>query len=475
MTFPFFKLLLGEPGLSRSGRAGAGGLLFSLLLSLLLLFATPAQAQHPTTRATAPRTALRPRPVRLRLPPPLAPPAPAPLEVVDAPLPFQFNVAGRRRATLPLEIQRNLLIVSFMVNGVGPLNFMLDSGVSTAILTDPAVADSLGLRRGQPYRVVGAGGESTGLLAHETEGVRLSAGAVVAPNFRLLILSEDVLNLSGYVGMPIHGILGSELFRSFVVGVESDAKQLVLTAPAHYRAPRGRRWTSLPLTLIANKAYLNLPVQVTDSLALPLRLVLDTGAGHALSLEAGSAPLLQVPAQRLRSDLGRGLTGFIRGYLGRVSALQLGRYRLPAVLTSFPDSGQVHTRASVPRNGNVGYELLKRFSLVIDYPHRRLLLRPNGQYRTPFEHDMCGIEFIATGPDFRRYVIMRVAPNSPAATAGVLANDELISVNMLPASGLSLTQLSRIFHSADGRALLLTLRRADGELHTTMLKLKRQI
>ncbi|WP_375419307.1 PDZ domain-containing protein [uncultured Hymenobacter sp.] len=415
------------------------------------------------------------RPVRLRHSLPPLPQQLVSRPGVPEPLPFLFDRPGRRQVVLPLTVQRNLLIVSFMVNGIGPLNFMLDSGVGTAILTDPNVADSLRLRRGQPYRVVGSGGEDAGLLAHEVEGVRLSANHVVGPSLRMLALSEDVLNLSGYVGMPIHGILGSELFRSFVVSVEPEAHRLVLTAPDRYRAPRGGRWASLPLTIIAHKAYLHLPVQVSDSLALPLRLVLDTGAGHALSLEAGSAPQLQVPPQRLRTDLGRGLSGFIRGYLGRVTALQLGRYRLPAVLTSFPDSNQVRGRVTVPRNGNVGFELLKRFSVVIDYPHRRLLLRPNAQYREPFEHDMCGLDLVAAGPDFRRYLVLRVTPDSPAASAGLLANDELVSINLLPTNMLSMTQLSRLFHSYDGRALLLLVRRADGELHTVTLRLRRQI
>ena len=450
-----------DPG----GRRLTGGR-ETLLLLLLLLSGVPAPAQ---------RWALEPRPVRV-LPP--RTPLPKKLALLADGAPdalFQFDRPGRRQAALPIQIQRNLLIVSVMMNGIGPLNFMLDSGVNMAILTDPAVADSLGLLRGQSYRVVGAGGESTGLLAHEIQGIRLSAGPVVAPNMRMLVLSEDVLNLSGYVGMPIHGILGSELFRSFVLDVEPDQHRLILSDPARYRAPRGRRWTSLPLTIIANKAYLHVPVQVTDSLALPLRLVLDTGAGHALSLEAGSAPQLVVPPRHLRAELGRGLTGFIRGYLGRISALQLGRYRLPAVLTSFPDSGQVHLRATVPRNGNVGFELLKRFSMVIDYPHQRLLLRPNAQYHEPFEQDMCGLDLIAAGPDFRRYVVLRVQPDSPAATAGLLVNDEIISINLLPVSVFSLTQLSRMFHSADGRALLLVLRRADGALHTTTVHLKRRI
>ena len=373
-----------------TSRPSCARLALRLLLILLVLSSLAARAQRW-------RVPMRPVPLHLAHQPSL-PDEVLSLPGVPDPAPFQFDRARRKKAIIPMQVQRNLLVVSFMLNGVGPLNFVLDSGVGMTILTDPNVADSLKLLRGPSYRVVGAGGESTGLLANEIAGVRLSAGPVVAPNLTLLILSQDVLNLSGYVGMPIHGILGSELFRSFVVSVEPEAFRLVLTEPSRYRPPRGRRWARLPLTIIAHKAYLNLPVQVTDSLALPLRLVLDTGAGHALSLEAGSAPHLVVPRQRLRTDLGRGLTGFIRGYLGRVSALQLGRYRLPAVLTSFPDSNQVHARATVPRNGNIGFELLKRFTMVIDYPHERLLLRPNNQYREPFEHDMCGLDLIAARP-----------------------------------------------------------------------------
>jgi len=54
-------------------------------------------------------------------------------------------------------------------------------------------------------------------------------------------------------------------------------------------------------------------------------------------------------------------------------------------------------------------------------------------------------------------------------------DDELISINLLPASAYSLTELSRLMHSQDGRTLFLVLRRADGELLSTTLRLKRQI
>lgn len=389
--------------------------------------------------------------------------------------PFQFENPRRHRVRVPIQIQRNLLVVSVMLNGYGPFNFLLDTGVATSIITSPALADSLQLRHGQVFRITGAGGSDTGLQAYQADSVRVGLPGVVARHMPLLVLSQDVLNLSGYVGTPIHGILGSELFRSFVVTLRPEEGYLIATDPLTFRAPKGRQWSSLPLSLENNKAYFTAPVQLTDSLTLPLKLVLDTGASHALSVELDSDPRLKAPAQRLPTDLGRGLTGVVQGFLGRVPRLQLGRYSLPNVLTSFPNSADVHRRIDVPRNGNVGYELLKRFSLVIDYPHQRLLLRPNQQLRDAFEHDMCGIEFMAIGSDLRRFVILRVMPNSPAAAAGLEPEMELVSINLIPASFFNLTQLSRIMHSQDGRNLLLLLRRPDGEFRTTTVRLKRQI
>ncbi|WP_310396280.1 aspartyl protease family protein [Hymenobacter sp.] len=400
---------------------------------------------------------------------------PAHAQAAETAAPFVFENARRKVARVEFAMHRNLLVVTGTLNGFGPYNFLLDTGVSTSILTSPALADSLRLRHGQRFRVVGAGGLESGLLAYQTDSVRTALPGVVAPFMTWLVLSEDVLNLSGYVGVPIHGILGSELFRSFVVTLRPEVNQLVLDAPATYRGPRGKRWSSIPLILQNNKAYVVAGVQLSDSLTLPLKLVLDTGASHALSLELDSDPRLRGPARRLPTDLGRGLTGIVQGYLGRVTTMQLGRYTMRSVLTSFPNAADVHRRTDVPRNGNVGYELLKRFSLVVDYPHQRLLLRPNTQFRDPFEHDMCGVELLATGPDYRRFLVLRVMPGSPAAAAGLEVDEELLSINFLPASVFSLTQLDRMLHSEDGRNLFLVLRRPDGNLHTTNVRLKRQI
>jgi hypothetical protein len=398
--------------------------------------------------------------------------------------PFRLVRPGARRAVLKFDMHRNLIVVAARLNGLGTYHFLLDTGVAISLITNPALADSLHLVLGEEMRVVGAGGEDTPLRAYRTNPVRVEMAGVATPAMSWLILSNDALNLSGYAGTRIDGILGSEFFRSLTVAIWPMRGQLVCHAPARYRPPR--RWDSLPLLLAQNKPYLEVGVEQLPAAAgatpaaapLPLRLLLDTGAGHALSLETTADRRLHLPAAHLRADLGRGLSGTITGYLGRVGAVRLGHYQLGQVLTSFPDSGQVHQRLrqqDAQRQGNLGYEALKRFNFVIDYPHQRLLLRPNGQYRQRFEHDMSGLDLLAAGPGLRHCLITGVVAGSPAAAAGILPDDELLAINALPVAVLSLSEVARLLRAQDGQRLHLVLRRADGELLAVSLQLRRQI
>ncbi len=395
---------------------------------------------------------------------------------------FMFACPKARYATFKFDTHRNLIIVAARLNGKGPYHFLLDTGVSTSLLTNTALGDSLHLERGEEFRVVGSGGQDTPLRAYRTSEVRVELPGVVAPRMRWLLLSEDALNLSAYAGTRIDGILGGELFRSLVVSIWPMRGELVCHAPEHYRAPR--RWASLPLYLDQGKAYVEATVGQQPlaggkaAAPLPLRLVLDTGAGHALSLETSADPRLHLPPAHLRANLGHGLSGLIEGYLGRVATVQLGRYQLQQVLTSFPDSGQVHQRLrpqDAARQGNLGYELLKRFNVVIDYPHQRLLLRANAQNQLPFEHDMSGLILVAAGPNYRYCLVTEVLAGSPAEEAGIVPDEELLAINMLPVPVLPLSEIFRLLRSQNGQRLLLVLRRPDGELHSVSLTLRRRI
>lgn len=387
---------------------------------------------------------------------------------------------GTRVASVPLRVRRNLLLVPVWLNERGPFQFVLDTGVETAILTDPAVRDSLQLPPGEPLLVEGAG-EDAPLRAEYFDRVRVSLPGVAAGEIPLTVLSGDALQLSRYIGEPVAGLIGYDIFRAFVVEVRGDAARVRLHDPTQFRAPR--RAFRVPLALRAGKPYVRTRVvqavadsgQQTDADTLTTTLLIDTGAGHALSLETGSHPALRLPSPRLRAQLGRGLSGPVNGWLGRAAALELGPYRLQRLLVSFPDSAAARVKARVPRQGTLGYETLKRFSVWFDYAGRGLWLQPARRLREPFEHDMSGLEVIARGPGYHRYVIGQVEPDSPGAQAGLLPDDELLSIDGRGAGEFSLTTLGLLLRSRDGRRVPLLVRRGAGELIYTTLVLRRSI
>ncbi len=375
-----------------------------------------------------------------------------------------------RVTAVPLRVRRNLLLVPVYLNGRGPFQFVLDTGVETAILTDPAVRDSLHLPPGQPLLVEGAG-EEAALRAEYYARVGVSL-AGVAPGFMpLTVLSDDALHLSQYVGEPVAGLIGYDIFRAFVV--EISAERLRLHAPEHFRAPRSA--VRVPLAIYAGKPYLRAPlVQQPPADTLTARLLIDTGAGHALSLEIGAHPALRLPTARLRAQLGRGLSGPVNGWLGRIHTLTLGPYALHAPLVSFPDSAAARAKARIPRAGTLGYEVLRRFRVWFDYPGRGLWLQPNARLHAPFEHDMSGCELVARGATMRRFVVAQIEPGRPADQAGLQPDDELIVIDGRSANDYSLSELGQLLRSRAGRTIQLLVRR-QGELFFATMRLQRAI
>ncbi|MDX5346268.1 MAG: PDZ domain-containing protein, partial [Hymenobacteraceae bacterium] len=336
---------------------------------------------------------------------------------------------------------------------------------------DPRLKDSLQLKEEDKLSIIGAG-EGDDLEAFITSNVKIEINGVVANAKSFAVLSEDVLHLSNYVGIPVHGILGYDFFSSFVVKINFITRRITLYKPETYRQ-RGN-YISMPITIERNKPYVVIPTAINDNTKLSLKYIIDTGAGHALSLETESHPKLTVPKPALRAQVGRGLSGNINGYLGRIKNLELKTYNLKNVLASFPDHAEFGSKTTVARNGNIGLELLKRFHLILDYSRSAIYLKPNSMIKDPFEHDMSGIELIAGGENFHRYIIYSVHPGSPADEAGLKAGDEIISIDWTLVSKLNLTRISKLLHSYHGRNLTFFVKRGS-ELFTTTVTLQRQI
>lgn len=388
---------------------------------------------------------------------------------------FGFGFTNRRRAVIiPFEWQSNLIVVPVSINNSDTLNFILDTGISMNMITDPDVARDLNLKYVRKVNVLGVG-QGSALEARVSVGNRIRLPGVKAEGQNVVVLSEDMLQLSSYVGMPVHGIFGFELFRNFVVKIDFRTRQITLYKPETYRY-RGRG-QQIPIIIEDTKPYLYASATYADNREVPIKVILDTGAGHALSLDVDTRGDIQLPDKIIRAQLGRGLNGIIHGSLGRLEKVRIGTFELQHVITSFPDTNSLagQVARNLKRQGNIGCELLKRFTVIFDYSRKHVILKPNRRfYREKFERDMSGMEIKAEGKDYRKFVISNIQANSPAEVAGLQEGDEILSLNDHVSADLRLSDVIKVLQRGEGKTVKMFVKRTNGLIYTEF-KLKRMI
>ncbi|MEN0056142.1 MAG: aspartyl protease family protein [Mucilaginibacter sp.] len=377
----------------------------------------------------------------------------------------------KKKVTLPFHLVRSLMVIKLNINHKGPYNFILDTGVGLMIITDPKLADSIYIPNKRTLKIPGLG-EGEDAEAYVTSPLDVEIPGLKSYDVAAAILKKDLFSLSGYAGMPIHGLLGYEFFNNLAVKINTVDTLLTVWRPKDVKV--FRKGVHIPITIEDRKPYVQAWVTLQSGENIKTKLIIDLGAGHPISLE-NIVKRYGLPQKFIASaNLGIGLNGPINGYLGRIAALELGKFKVKDVIASFPDANNNQTGLSVERDGNLGIGTLKRFSVILDYAHNMMYLKPASNYREPFEHDMSGLEYYAAGNNFDRIVINRVEPGSAGDEVGLEADDEIVSINFKPVSKMTLEEIDDLFKSKNDRSLLLDVYH-DKRLDKVVLTLKRRI
>lgn len=366
----------------------------------------------------------------------------------------QFEFPGKRKKEIvPFKMAKNLMIIKLTVNGKGPFNFVLDTGVGLMLISDPSLIDSVAIKNLRSINITGFG-DGDPLSAYVTPSIDVGFGTTTAKGLSAAILKKDIFELSNYVGMPVHGLIGYEFFNSFVVKINFALNTLTIYRPeTAYIARKGYR---IPLMIEDRKPYLISNIQLDSGEKIDAKLILDTGAGHPLSLETNGGVPFEVPKVNIAGNLGIGLSGPISGYISRVKSLTFGKYTLTDVITAFPDYDDVASKVySVSRNGNMGIMVLRKFNVIFDYNESALYIKPGVTLNEPFEHDMSGMELTSAGENFERLIVTRVEPGSSADEIGLRNNDEILAINFKPVTEMTASEIDNLFRSKSDRSFIL--------------------
>jgi hypothetical protein len=384
-----------------------------------------------------------------------------------------FEITKRSgRTTFSFEKVNNLVIIPVMLSDRLPLNFILDTGVRTTILTDRTISDLVNISYDRAVTIAGAG-HIRELNAYLASNVSLSMPGINGRGQSLIVLEEDYLELRNHLGIDVHGIIGYEFFNHFVVMIDYDRNLITVYDPEVFR-PR-RRHTTIPFDIDQARPYISATLTQHNGTAIDARLLLDTGASHGVLLETDTDPDIFLPDEKLKTVIGWGLGGELSGYLGRIKNLSIDKFEFKNVLVSFAEDYSTEEMSRLTgRNGSIGGDLLSRFTVTFDYNAGMLYLRKNRSFKYPFEFNLAGIDVVAIAPDYESFRIINVIKNSPAHEAGIRVGDVIVSLNGKPGSSFTLSEINTMLRTGPGSRINIVIIRAD-EVIRTSFKLRRLI
>ena len=361
-------------------------------------------------------------------------------------------------ASVSFELFHNRVYLPVEVNG-HRIAMVLDTGAAVNGLSETS-AKSLALDAKGKAQLKG-NGESNLKIGFAKDVTFRIGGAELVEKSVAIIPFED---LESREGRAIAGVLGVDLFRRYVVVIDYAGKTLQLYEPENF-VYRGAG-EIVPLRL--NKAALfHASVTVPGHDPVAVELAVDSGTYSALRMYrpfVQKHPELEIQ-NHVFDSFDFGIGGEFPEKLGRVGALEIGKLKLAEPVVSFSEAkGGATTSGAF--DGTIGGAVLRRFKVILDYPHRQMVLEPNAEFAGPFEADTSGLMLKAIGPDFATISVEHVFAGTPAAAAGVKQEDVIVSVNGQDAKSLGLEGMRRMF--CQSGVYRLQLRRAGQNVAVEM-------
>jgi predicted aspartyl protease len=266
-------------------------------------------------------------------------------------------------ATIPINTSRDRVMVPVSLNGSNNLSFMLDTGFSMTMV-HPELAEPPNLRRAGEITISGIAGDER---APTYEGAIFDLGGVKYEPRRVAALSSD-----GNRRRRRDGILGSGVFRQFIVEIDFAGKQLAIYAPTNFIYAGKGEIVPLRFRRGHTTPVVEATIHRTNGAPVHGEFEIDTGCdsgvclGHDFVTANG---LLDETETRGGGKFGVG--GRVKTRSGHLPQLQLGATKIKQADADFFLEGSPVDEGLA---GHIGIGVLKCFKVTFDYSRRQMIL-----------------------------------------------------------------------------------------------------
>jgi len=388
--------------------------------------------------------------------------------------PIYFPDTTQKLVTFKFKLINNLVVIPVKINNSDTLFFILDSGIKPTLITDLGADQTLPLKYARETAIRGLG-HGADLKVIQSVNNTIEISDAVGHAINLLVLPFDRFELSKQMGMRINGIIGADVFSSFIVMINYTKLEVTFFNPKYFKYRRyHNNWIKYPIIIYKDKPYITLPVQLNDTSQIMATLLIDSGSSDALWLFTRTHPLLDSLPSGNPVFIGQGLNGSIFGVQNYITALHVGKKILKQPLVSFPDSFSIRNSVSddiLGRNGSIGGEILSRFDVIFDYQNKFILLKPNHRFPDKFYRNLSGLNIVAPLIYLPVFEISSVSENSPAYNAGIRKGDFIVAINGVKCTNYTLNDIVHLLSAKPGKKIRMKLLR-NGQPYKTYFYLQ---
>jgi PDZ domain len=279
--------------------------------------------------------------------------------------------------------------------------------------------------------------------------------------------------ISAADGRTVGGLLGYDFLNRFIVKIDYINRQIDVFEPTGFHdAGPGE---IIPLDIIRGNILVPADLATPDGKHVLGTFLVDTGWRSALTLTSpfvANQKLLAAIPRTVEATTGMGIAGPTVDVEARIASLRVGRYKIENFVADL-SRAKVGVLSQDDFAGIIGGEILRRFTIILDYPHHRMIIDPNSMFGMPFDIDMSGL-FLTSESGSAAFKVYSVIKGSPGAQAGIQDGDVIETIDDNPASKFTLEQVRQMFKAAEGEEHRLTIRR-NGKILTARIRLRRII
>lgn len=266
---------------------------------------------------------------------------------------------------VPFDLYHNSILVKVKVDGQGPFNMLLDTGVNPSVI-DRRTAKALGVKmsaQGEP----GSGTGSDVNLAYECSLPKVEIGPLEATNVEALAM--NLSKTSAALGKPLQGVLGYSLFKGRVVQFDYPKRVARFYPSNPSPQPASSNDTTLSFTYQDDILLGGITVNGKNVIA-----TLDTGCNGSFQLTPKAIAQLGLEKELREAEVSHstGFNGQAENRKGKVSRITVGSISMDKPEVVFFNKGSGYD--DVAWGLRIGNAFLKDFVVTVDYQNDKITL-----------------------------------------------------------------------------------------------------